>query len=375
MPARCMYFGNKEPEMINSTVSTQNSDMLKNLQKQSDSGKEALPASDGQKSAQATGRAAFGAGEAYVANSPYNTVPQMHSQPTEDTVTIGGTEMKRSTVKNVLLTSAVIGAVVGIPLGIYGAAAILKGKPVKLPDKIELENFSTLEEGLKFAKSLGIDCSGFEDVKTFRTFMERIISVRNKTGAPLPTSVKYVSSGKDSQPVAAYYRKGSFFENPVFKMEINKDYNVDDFLNDEVNSLVHDGKYLLLTGNDLKNCGSADLKTLYKEMAKYAKDPGSLTHDQKIKLAEQLSIYYDKCCLNPTFIYDTMVKQGIKKVEGTDISYTLKDVEKLMNDAFSSERSGKINKMLKALFENVKEPLEIGDDAFEYFMQSFKSYM
>lgn len=365
--------------MINSTVTTQNVNTLRDLQNRGGSGEEAFPASDGQKSAQAPGRAAFGAGEAYVANSPSETVPQMRPQPTEDTVTIAGTEMKRSTAKNLCITGAVIGAVAGIALGIYGAAAILKGKPVKLPDKIELENFSTLEEGLKFAKSLGIDCSGFEDVKTFRTFMERIISVRNKTGAPLPTSVKYESLGKDVIPVSAYYRKGSFFENPVFEMSINKNAynNVDDFLNDAVNSLVNvDGNTCkFLAGKNLKNWGSADLKTLYKEMAKYAKDPGSLTHDQKIKLAEQLSIYFDKCWLNPTFIYDTMVKQGIKKVEGTDISYTLKDVEKLMNGADSSDRGEKIRKMFNALFENVKEPLEIGDDAFEYFMQSFKSYM
>ncbi|MGN0192644.1 MAG: hypothetical protein ACI4CY_03860 [Candidatus Gastranaerophilaceae bacterium] len=166
--------------MINSTVTTQNVNTLRDLQNRGGAGEEALPASDGQKSAQAPGQAAFGAGEAYVSNSPYKTVPQMHSQPIEDTVTIAGSEMKRSTAKNLCITGAVIGAVAGIALGIYGAADILKGKPVKLPDKIELENFSTLEEGLKFAKSLGIDCTGFEDVKTFRTFMERIISVRNK---------------------------------------------------------------------------------------------------------------------------------------------------------------------------------------------------
>lgn len=360
--------------MINSTV-TQNVNTLRDLQNRGGSGEEVLPASDGQKSAQAPGRAAFGAGEAYVAISPSETVPQMRPQPTEDTVTIAGTEMKRSTVKNVLLTSAVIGAVVGIPLGIYGAAAILKGKPVKLPDKIELENFSTLEEGLKFAKSLGIDCTGFEDVKTFRTFMERIISVRNKTGAPLPTSVKYESLGKDAQPVAAIYRKGSFFENPVCEMKLNKDYNVDDFLN--AKSIVSESGEVvpLVDFRHYENCWSPDFVPFCQSLKAYAKDPGSLTHDQKIKLAEQLSIYFDKCLVNPTFIYDTMVKQGIKKVEGTDISYTLKDVEKLMNGADSSDRGDKIRKMINALFENVKEPLEIGDDAFEYFMQSFKSYM
>ena len=89
--------------MINSTVTTQKVNTLRDLQNRGGSGEEALSASDGQKSAQAPGRAAFGAGEAYVSNSPYETVPQMHSQPTEDTVMIGGTEKKRSTVKKCVI--------------------------------------------------------------------------------------------------------------------------------------------------------------------------------------------------------------------------------------------------------------------------------
>ncbi|MGN0192643.1 MAG: hypothetical protein ACI4CY_03855 [Candidatus Gastranaerophilaceae bacterium] len=123
-------------------------------------------------------------------------------------------------------------------------------------------------------------------------------------------------------------------------MRINKDAynNVDDSLNRVGKAFVpNDGEVSLLAGDYTENYRSTGLYTLHETIGKYLKDPCSLTHDQKIKLHEQISIYRDKIWNNPTFIYDTMGKHGIKKVEGTDISYTLKDVENLMNDAFLSE--------------------------------------